>query len=289
MKARIRRVFASLGLHEARSYPLGKGGDPDAVPLSNPLSADDAYLRSDLLAGLTRAAEHNWSVRQRDIRLFEIGTVFRRDLKAGRPQERVHLAAVVSGARTPPHWSTAGKQADYDLWDLKNLFEQAARLGDPQGKIVPDGAGWVLHDEAGKECGRAQRLEADQPAWAAGLFGLEVAISPAPLSREGEGAGVRHRALPVTPPVERDVALVVPAGVTAEQVEALMRRLGGSLLESAEVFDEYRSTELAGRSVAWRLVFRAPDRTLRDEEVDQIVARTLAALKEELNVRLRES
>src|SRR5439155_1564192 len=83
--------------------------------------------------------------------------------------------------------------------------------GDPQGKIVPDGAGWVLHDEAGKECGRAQRLEADQPAWAAGLFGLEVAISPAPLSREGEGAGVRHRALPVTPPVERDVALVVPA------------------------------------------------------------------------------
>jgi phenylalanyl-tRNA synthetase beta chain len=95
--------------------------------------------------------------------------------------------------------------------------------------------------------------------------------------------------LPVTPPLERDLALVLPTGVAAGQVEAVMRRTGGSLLESAVVFDEYRSGELRGRSVAWRLVFRAPDRTLRDEEVDAIVSRILAALKEELDARLRES
>jgi phenylalanyl-tRNA synthetase beta chain len=67
-----------------------------------------------------------------------------------------------------------------------------------------------------------------------------------------------------------------------------MSRVGGKLLESVSIFDEYRSEELAGRSVAWRLVFRAPDRTLRDQEVDAIVARILAMLKEELDVRLRE-
>jgi phenylalanyl-tRNA synthetase beta chain len=97
------------------------------------------------------------------------------------------------------------------------------------------------------------------------------------------------RPLPGTPPLERDLALILPAGVSVERVEAVMREHGGSLLESVRVFDEYRSKELSGRSVAWRLVFRAPDRTLRDEEVEAIVKRTLKVLKEELGVGLRES
>jgi phenylalanyl-tRNA synthetase beta chain len=82
---------------------------------------------------------------------------------------------------------------------------------------------------------------------------------------------------------------VLPAGLAAQQVEREMRRTAGPLLESAGVFDEYRAAGLAGRSVAWRLIFRAADRTLRDEEVDAIVKRMLAVLKEEFDVRLRES
>ncbi|MBI4419732.1 MAG: phenylalanine--tRNA ligase subunit beta, partial [Gemmatimonadetes bacterium] len=76
LKARVRRLLVSRGLHEARSYPLGSAGGTDAVEVTNPLSSDDAYLRTDLLPGLARAAERNWAVRERDIRLFEIGTVF---------------------------------------------------------------------------------------------------------------------------------------------------------------------------------------------------------------------
>ncbi|MBI4502439.1 MAG: hypothetical protein HY700_14920 [Gemmatimonadetes bacterium] len=100
---------------------------------------------------------------------------------------------------------------------------------------------------------------------------------------------MRYRELPVTPPLERDLALVLPPGVAAGQVESVMKRSGGSLLERVTLFDEYRSADLAGRSVAWRLVFRAPDRTLRDEEVDGRVKRVLVVLKEDLDVRLRES
>ena len=284
VRDRVRELFTGFGLHEARSYPLGTSSGEGAVELSNPLSAEDAWLRSDLLTGLTRAVERNWSARERDVRLFEIGTVFHRpDVKGQRPSESVRLAGVVSGARTPPHWTSAGKSPDYDMWDLKFLFEEAARAARPGATVAADETGWVLQDRAGVRRGWARRLEADRPAWAAPLFGFEVELETQPLSRSP------YRPLPTTPPLERDLALVLPAGTTADQVEALIRKHGTPLLESVRVFDEYRARELAGRSVAWRLVFRAADRTLRDEEIDAIVKKVLAVLKEELGVRLRES
>ena len=98
---------------------------------------------------------------------------------------------------------------------------------------------------------------------------------------------VHYRPLATTPAVERDLALVLPAGVLAADVEAAMRHAAGPLLGATRVFDEYRDPRLAGRSVAWRLVFRAPDRTLRDEEVDAAVARVLGALRSEFGIERR--
>ena len=69
-------------------------------------------------------------------------------------------------------------------------------------------------------------------------------------------------------------------------LDSLDRRL---LLETVEVFDEYRGKNFAGRSVAWRLVFRAPDRTLKDREVDKAVNRALKQLKEEFGVERRQA
>jgi phenylalanyl-tRNA synthetase beta chain len=87
------------------------------------------------------------------------------------------------------------------------------------------------------------------------------------------------------------LALLLPEGVTAAQVEGVLRRSGGALLERVEVESDYRGTELpaGARSVAFRLTFRAPDRTLRDTEVDQTEARLLAALAEQLDVRRRDA
>ena len=91
--ARLRRQLARAGLLEARTAPLvpAEAGS-DAVPLQNPLSAAEAFLRTQLLPGLVRRVEHNWTVRERDIRLFEVGTVFRTRL-GGAPEERLALAA----------------------------------------------------------------------------------------------------------------------------------------------------------------------------------------------------
>src|SRR5581483_1164644 len=104
-----------------------------------------------------------------------------------------------------------------------------------------------------------------------------------------------YRALPTTPPVERDLALVLPAGVTADMVSAVLTRRAGPLLESLAVFDEYRGAggtvgDGAGaRSVAWHCTFRDPARTLRETEVDKVLETALKALEDELGVRRRTS
>jgi phenylalanyl-tRNA synthetase beta chain len=129
--------------------------------------------------------------------------------------------------------------------------------------------------------GWGRPLAADAPPWAAPLLGFELELADQP------DRMVQYRPLPTTPAVERDVALVLPAGVMAAEVEAAMRRAAGPLLESAAVFDEYRGAGLAGRSVAWRLVFRDPARTLRDAEADTALGRVLNALRSEFGIERR--
>lgn len=286
LKGRIRRLLTGWGLHEARTLPLCPLEDErEQVAVANPISKEHAALRLSILPGLARAVEHNWSVKERDVRLFEIGNVFRR-IETDRGvevEETLHLAAVVTGARTPLHWSEGKRAPDWDLWDLKGMFLEAARLVAPEGEAVAEGQGWVWRDPSGRIWGRAAEVLLDRPAWAARVWGLELAV---------EVRAREHRSyvpLPATPAVERDLALVLGEGVSAAQVEGVLREQGGSLLEEVTLFDEYRGLGSGGRSVAWRLRFRSPERTLKDEEVDRVVERILKALKERLGVVRREA
>ena len=137
----------------------------------------------------------------------------------------------------------------------------------------------------GRTVGRAGPLAADAPPWAAPLFGFELVLDPAPR------LPARFVTLPSTPSSERVLALLLGEGTTVRQVEELLERIGGELLESILVESDYRGPELpAGRrSVAFRLTFRAADRTLRDPEIDAIEARMLAALATELGIQRRDA
>ncbi len=284
-KARVRQQLVRAGFYEARTIPLGPPDGPDAVAIRNPMSAEEAHLRRRLIPGLVRRVEHNWANRRRDIRLFEVGTVFRTTPQA--PEEWDAVAGVLTGARRPPHWSEGAKVPDMDIWDLKHHFELAVNVAAPGCVLQPaTGAagGWVAVQPGGEVVGEARALEADAPVWAAPLFGFEVRL----LVTVPEPA--RYRPLPTQPPVERDVALLLPAGVNAAAVSAVLARTAGPLLARLDVFDEYRGAGVpAGhRSVAWHCTFRDPSRTLREREVDELLARALQALEDELGVRRRE-
>lgn len=282
--AEVRRGLVRQGLFEVLPLPTAPADGSDSVGLVNPLSSTDGHLRRRLLPGLVRLVEGNWANHVADVRLFEIGTVFTAAPAGERPREERHLAAVLTGRREPAHWSGTGTEP-IDLWDLKGQFEAAVALAVPGGVVQVEGAEWIARDAVGHTVGRAGPITADAPPWAAPLFGYELVLDPARRSPE------RYAPLPSTPWSERVLALLLPAETTARQVEELLRREGGDLLEAVLIESDYRGPELAGgtRSVAFRLRFRAPDRTLRDQEIERLETRMLAALKSDLGIQRREA
>jgi phenylalanyl-tRNA synthetase beta chain len=230
-----------------------------------------------------RRVEHNWRLSEREVRLFEIGRTFAPGTDS-LPVEEIHIAGVVTGTRRLRHWSDPAPP-DVDLFDAKGLLEAAAALACRGAVVVPGGECLEARFADGAVAGWAGELAADRPAWAGGLFGFEIVLvaGPAP--------AVQVVPRPREPAADRDVALVLPEGLPAAEVEAALRAAGGPLLERFWVFDEYRGAPLAAgqRSVAWRLVFRAPDRTLRENEVDAAVARVLKEVETRCGVRRREA
>ena len=281
VESRLRRVLTGLGLHEARGYSLGPKRGETAQAVLNPLSAEEGFLRTDLAAGLVRAVQHNWSVQQRNVRLFEIGTVFSGAGEGERPLEKRLAAGVITGARTPPHWSGSGKSVDFDRWDVKSLLEEVIGTAGMTGGLEQSDDRWVFRAAAGDAVGWAGGVVADGPSWAAPVFGFEVWLAGCSTDV------VRFEPLPSTPSAARDLALRLPDGVSAAQIDVVIEQCGGKLLESAAIFDEFHGKEAEGRSVAWRLVFRAPNRTLRDEEVDAAMTKILEGLERQLGVERR--
>jgi len=304
---RIRELLVAQGLLEARPMPFVTGDDRTHVRLLNPLADDEAHLRRDVLTTLARRAEYNLARMQRDVRIFELGDVFFPGSSGKPPREVVHVGALIMGRRTPPHW-TDEQPADLDEWDAKGIAERLAAAAVPQGvvRLVPAASGedsgllWEISID-GATRGEVRRLALDAPAWAAPAFGAELSLLDLAPPHRGEARAHtetfvlatprRYRPLPVTPAAQFDLALVVADDTPAERVEAVMRTAAGELLESLQLFDEYRGPGLpeGSRSLAWRLTFRHPDRTLSAKEIDGRRERLLRTLEGELGVRQRTS
>ncbi|MGI8401699.1 MAG: phenylalanine--tRNA ligase subunit beta [Gemmatimonadaceae bacterium] len=296
---RVTDELVGLGLLEVRPMPFVAAGKGATVRVTNPLAEDEAFLRGDLLTTLVGRAEHNLARMQGNVRLFEIGTAFFAGetpanlpgpKKAGLPREEMHVAALVMGQRLPTHFSKPNPDS-YDEWDIKYLAETVAGAAFPGAelKLVP-GSGEILWDitVSGKSVGAARRMKLDAPVWARPAFGLEINLE----AIEQTGAkSKRYRAIPATPRAQVDLALVAATSVTAAQIESVVRREAGELLETLTLFDEFTGQGIpeGSRSLAWALTFRDPERTLKDKEVQGRTEKIVKALEGELGVRQRTS
>jgi phenylalanyl-tRNA synthetase beta chain len=263
------------------------------------LAEDEAFLRGDLLRTLISRAEYNLARMQGNIRLFEIGTAFFAGedpaalpgpKKAALPREEMHVAALVMGQRSPTHFTKA-IQPSYDEWDIKFLAETTAAAAFPSAvvKMIP-GSGETLWEISvdGHPVGSARRLTIDAPIWAKPSFGLEINLEAI---EQGPARNKAYKAIPATPRVQVDLALLAPIRVTAAQIDDVIRKEAGDLLESLTLFDEFSGQGIpeGSRSLAWALTFRHPERTLKDQEVQGRTAKIVAALEGELGVRQRTS
>jgi len=233
------------------------------------------------------------------VRLFEIGTAFFSPgtnaaapgpKLAALPHEEIHVAALVMGQRSPTHFTKA-IQPSYDEWDIKFLAERAASVAFPHARIelVP-GSGEILWDVKADSTsiGSARRLTLDAPVWAHPAFGLEINLEAL---AQSVGKAHKYQAIPATPRAQVDLALIASQSVTAAQIEAVIRKEAGALLETLTLFDEFIGQGIpdGSRSLAWALTFRDPERTLKDKEVQEHTAKIVKALEGELGVRQRTS
>ncbi|MCI0436584.1 MAG: phenylalanine--tRNA ligase subunit beta, partial [Gemmatimonadetes bacterium] len=136
LEDRLRVLLTGRGFLEARSAPLAPATDGD-VTLQLPLSAAETTLRRALVPGLVRRAESNFNRGIRDVRLFEIGTAFAPGEQDGLPRETTRVAAIMTGARSPAHWS--GAPQDIDVWDLRGLMADLSAV--VSAVVEPDDGG----------------------------------------------------------------------------------------------------------------------------------------------------
>ncbi len=308
---RAEDILRDAGLDEAITWTfvapdaLERLGLPpeerQAIALHNPLSEDQSVMRKTLLGGLIEAAAHNVARGAVRVGLFESGRVYlplpppsdggflagqfagRRPAPAREPQR---LAAIVCEGLGRESWRGESFAADFYLG--KGLVESLCnslraplsfeRVEEPflypgrSARVLVAGepAGWLgeLHPRVADAF--------DLPASVA----FELDAAPL-LAAAGEGAEV-YEDLTSFPAAYEDVAVVVDDGVEAAEVRGAVERGGGELLRSAVIFDVYEGEQIAPgrRSLALRLEFRAPDRTLTDAELSERRQAIVSALAE---------
>jgi phenylalanyl-tRNA synthetase beta chain len=252
-------------------------------------------MRTELLSSLLDVARHNWAHGATNVRLFEAGAVFLPEGGHALPREPYHVGALLIGAVRPATWRdpqprhadffaakgvlTALLEALQTDWSVVRGTEPFLHPG-RSARIMIDGqpAGWVgeVHPLVASEW--------DLPGTVA-AFELDLDSVPDPPM-------VVYEDVTTFPEVREDLAVVVAEDVSAAQVIEVVRASGAPLLHSVEVFDVYRDAERIGAgnvSLALHISYRAPDRTLTDEEVADKRRAIAEALAEQLEGRVRAS
>ena len=304
-----RAALSAHGYDEALNYSfvgekdLAAVAERKPVRVANPLTADQAAMRTTLLAGLLRNIAYNLSRGVRDVKLYELGRVYVPEPDARYPagelawpaHEPRRLGLAITGARRAKGWTGGGDPADF--FDLKGAVEdvvEAMGIAPPRFELSDHAA---LHPASaaalvigGTVAGHLGQIH---PRLAA-HFEVPPETCVAELDWEAllsRSLAVKQlRGVPKFPAIARDLAFVVDAPVPAERLlEEIRAADGAKLLERVTLFDVYRGPPVpeGRKSVAFGLLLRAADRTLTDAEADALCAAIRERLKSRVGAEIR--
>ncbi len=311
---RLRRALCAAGLQELSSLSLVKAAK-GRIPLANPLLADTGHLRDSLHEELLQAARRNRQAFRPDFWAFEIGRIYlaaagqeEASIDPATIEERLLLGGIVCGERRSELWSSSGQPRPPGYFEARGLLQAGLQslglaledrpaleqgvVGAPPAELLHPGRsaqlvfesrplGWFgqLHPA------RARALDLPD-----GTYLFELPLAPL------LAAAIRPRRwqpnftpFATVPPSERDLALVVSRSLTAAELLTAIRKAGKPLLEQAELLDRYEGAQVEAGccSQAFRLRYRAPDRTLTDGEVDTAHQKIVTSLETRFKARLR--
>lgn len=292
---KIGRILCSQGLNEIMTYTfvspsifdkLRISGDDklrNTVKITNPLGEDTSVMRTTTIASMLEILSHNYNHRNENAKLFEIGKIYIPTEPGQIPGE--------------PEVITLGMYGGVDFYDIKGVCEELfesmkvkkvsyvtcaehssfhpGRCAKIMIKNEEIGVLGEIHPEV------AKAFEIDTPCYVA-----EIALEKMLKSVNNE---VKYKQMPRYPAVTRDIAMLVDKSVHVADLETVMTKTAGSLLDSIKLFDVYEGEQIPDgkKSVAYAVSFRAADRNLTNEEVNEVFDKILKALREKLNAELR--
>jgi phenylalanyl-tRNA synthetase beta chain len=311
----LRRKLAGLGLAEARtlvfldepSLKNSLGPVEETLQLRNPLAEDQEVLRPSLIPGLLRAAERNFNRGARSVALFEFGQIFlpvgsshhseatadqsRHSEAEAELEESTKLAILLSGENAVPSWNQTSR--GYDLFDAKGILETVYGSGLQTRRIAPNDLA-ALVCELVSNGRRIGYLGLVRPRQAREL-GAKSAVVLAEVELPAAAARSVFKLKPLErfPAVTRDVAFVAPRSMRWAEVVATLNSAREPLLVDVHVFDLFidpsgQKIPADKKSLACSLTYRASDRTLTQDEVNEAHQRLKKRLTDDLGVNLRE-
>jgi phenylalanyl-tRNA synthetase beta chain len=285
----LRHRLTGSGLSEVRTSKLisrSAMASDKAVELRNPLSEDHVALRPNLISGLLDVLERNIRAGAESVSIFEIGRVF---IPPSGKEER-HLGILLSGnIATASDWRSQIRRSP-DLFDLKGALESVVPNVSFRAGKFPDFALAVEAWSGDQRVGFGGQLLAGKSSPSNSVL---VAELNADFLLDKGGSAKRFRELDRYPAITRDIAMIVPEKLTHVEVLRAIQEPAEPLLESVQLFDLFEiekgvTATASGKSLAYRLTYRAKNRTLTNEEVTTVHAKIRERLKRELGATLRE-
>jgi phenylalanyl-tRNA synthetase beta chain len=296
----VRDALVAAGLHEVMAYtfvdpqlsPVFPPLDPhEPMRLLNPLSQDASMMRRHPLEGILAAVALNLRRQQPDVSVFEIGRTYGK--AATEVREPRWAVIALTGARYRPGWWAPHDPVD--VYDAKGHAEHVLEaLGFPAREVGPVEVAGLEPDSAGAllVSGANAAIFGEVAAAVRERLGIEAPVFAAMIPLDTLAAlprtGVRYEQLPRYPSVTRDVAFMLDPGqaLTAQTIERALVAEAGPLLREVMLFDVFHFPD-GRRSLAWRLVFQAGDRTLTDDEVNAIHAQVVQRVSDQFHISLR--
>ena len=292
----IRNKMVDLGLNETLSYVLVPEADAkmftkddyETVKLLAPLSEDKNTLRHSLSVALYKIYEYNKARNNKDVSIFEIGKAFQK--KDEEYTETKKLAALMSGEY---YLGLDKKKVDFyvikgiaeEILDylgyngrysfVRNLEKTPDELHPGQSAVIS-----VNNDIVGIIGKIHPKVEKDD------VFVLEIDLDRLLSKRVGK---MKYKEISKFPNIKKDLSIVVDKKMSAQEIGMKIKKLAGSLLESSEVFDIYTGTGIEDdkKSISFALTFGKGDRTLTDDEINEVMNKIITGLEKDIKAELR--
>ncbi len=296
---RLRSALRGAGLTELMHYSLNKSGNDREVVLSNPLLVEYSALRTNLIDGAIDAFQYNWEQGNGALNGFDIGHVFFQDEEGFGEAEVV--GGIMGGDVSRGRWPRSGKSEPITWYEAKGLLDSVFDVLGLAVEYQPDGRDttklhpgrtaslWLKGERLGT-LGQLHPQFAQERGLPDGVVVFEFDLDIVYKHFDEEGAMVPVLApFSTYPASDRDLAFFVNTKTSVAELERAMKKAGGTLLDSVELFDEYKGKGVPDgkRSLAFRMVYRTIDRTLTDADVDPLQQEIRDVLVDRFQVELR--